>query len=60
MANEIIPDSSPNPESALGYDGTDFRTLGVDADGHPQVDVLSYVLYDTCKDGANRPFCGCA
>ena len=41
MANEIIPDSSPNPESALGYDGTDFRTLKVDAAGHTQVDILT-------------------
>ena len=44
MANEIIPDSNPNPESALGYDGTDFRTLKVDTDGHPQVDVLTSAL----------------
>ena len=44
MANEIIPDSSPNPESALGYDGADFKTLKVDADGHPQVDVLTSAL----------------
>ena len=44
MANEIIPDSSPNPESALGYDGADFKTLKVDTDGHPQVDVLTSAL----------------
>ena len=41
MANEIIPDSSPNPESALGYDGTDFRTLAVDTAGHTQVDIVT-------------------
>jgi len=37
MANEILPELSPNPESALGYDGTDFRTLAVDTDGQLRV-----------------------
>ena len=41
MADEIYPTSSPNPVAALGYDGTDFRTLAVDADGHTQIDILT-------------------
>ena len=41
MADEILPTTSPNPTAALGYDGTDFKTLVVDADGHIQSDILT-------------------
>jgi hypothetical protein len=33
MANRISPSSLPNPVTALGYDGTDFKALKLDAAG---------------------------
>ena len=41
MADEVFPTASPNPTAALGYDGTDFRTLGVDTDGNVQTDIVT-------------------
>ena len=41
MSDEVFPTSSPNPVAALGYDGTDFRTLAIDTDGNVQTDIVT-------------------
>jgi len=41
---EIIPPGAPAPKSVLGWDGTHFYVLRVDATGHLQVDVLTSAL----------------
>jgi len=41
MVDYILPRQSPNPGAALGWDGTDFRVVTVDAAGNLQVDVVS-------------------
>jgi len=51
---EVFPDTSPKPQSALGYDGADFRTLKVDVDGHSQVDVLTSALPSGAATAANQ------
>jgi hypothetical protein len=33
MANRLIPGTAPNPVSALGFDGSDFRVITVNTDG---------------------------
>lgn len=44
MVDYILPRQAPVPRSTLGWDGTDFRVLTVDASGHLQIDVLSSAL----------------
>lgn len=44
MANLLIPANLPQPAAAVGWDGTDFRIVGVDAAHHLQVDSLSSAL----------------
>jgi len=46
MAGRVYPNELPQPIAILGWDGTDFRVLLVDADHHLQVDTLSNVLAD--------------
>ena len=40
--------------TALGYDGTDFRNLKTDTDGHLQVDALSSALPSGAATAANQ------
>lgn len=44
MVNKVIPVNMPHPMSAVGWDGTDFHILTIDAAGHLQVDNLSSAL----------------
>ncbi len=41
MTYQITPYGVPRPAGMLGYDGTDFPAVRVDADGHLQIDVLA-------------------
>lgn len=54
MANKVIPTNMPCPTSAVGWDGTDFRILKVDAAHHVQADVLSNALPAGAATAANQ------
>ena len=41
---KVVPPGAPAPQSVLGWDGTDFCVLRVDATGHLQVDALTTAL----------------
>ena len=41
---KVVPPGAPAPQSVLGWDGTDFYVLRVDATGHLQVDALTTAL----------------
>jgi len=41
---DVFPREAPEPRSLLGWDGTAFYVVAVDAAGHGQVDVLSSAL----------------
>jgi len=51
---EIVPKEAPDPRSFLGYDGTDFYVLKVDADGHLQIDALEVALPEGAGTAANQ------
>jgi len=54
---EIIPKEAPDPRSLLGYDGTDFYVLKVDADGHLQIDALEVALPDGAATQTTLALC---
>lgn len=54
MANKVIPTNMPQPSSAVGWDGTDFRIIKVDAAHHVQADVLSNALPADAATAANQ------
>jgi hypothetical protein len=54
MANKVIPTNMPHPMSAVGWDGTDFHILTIDAAGHLQVDNLSSALPTGAATAANQ------
>jgi len=41
---KVVPPGAPAPQSALGWDGTDFYVIRTDATGHAQIDVLTSAL----------------
>lgn len=49
---EIQPTGAPYPRSVLGWDGTNWRVMAVDALGHVQVDVLSNANLDDALETA--------
>ncbi len=51
---EILPSSAPSPRSVLGWDGTAYRVLAVDAAGNVQVDVLASGLPAGAATAANQ------
>ena len=40
MADYVLPEDSPYPRSALGWDGTDFQVIGVDVTGRLRVGLI--------------------
>ncbi len=51
---QILPSSAPSPRAVLGYDGTAYRVLTVDAAGNVQVDVLASGLPAGAATAANQ------
>lgn len=54
MAENIFPRHAPHPTAVLGYDGTNFYVLNVDADRHLQIDVLTSGLPLGAATAANQ------
>ena len=51
---EIVPGGAPGPVSVLGWDGSHFYVLRVDATGHLQIDVVTSTLPAGAATAANQ------
>ncbi|MCK4297883.1 MAG: hypothetical protein KAX80_00035 [Planctomycetes bacterium] len=51
---DILPSDAPYPRAVLGWDGTAWRVMAVDIEGHVQVDVLGSALPAGAATAANQ------